>query len=92
MTPEDELSALLNQSDYVVMGVPLLAQTHHLISAAELAQMQTHALLINIGRRRLIDQDVLLVALQEKRIGGAVLDVTTPEPLPPEHPLWPKKM
>ncbi len=84
----DELPALLNQSDYVVLGVPLLPQTHHLIGAAELAHMQPHALLINIGRGRLIDQDALLVALQEKRIGGAVLDVTTPEPLPPEHPLW----
>jgi phosphoglycerate dehydrogenase-like enzyme len=83
-----ELPALLRQSDYVVLGVPLLAQTRHLIGAAELAHMQPHALLINIGRGSLIDQDALLAALQQKRIGGAVLDVTTPEPLPPEHPLW----
>lgn len=83
-----ELPALLRQSDYVVLGVPLLSQTHHLIGAAELAAMPPHALLINIGRGRLIDQDALLEALQEKRIGGAVLDVTTPEPLPPDHPLW----
>lgn len=50
--------------------------------------MQSHALLINIGRGQLIDQDALLAALQAKQIGGAVLDVTTPEPLPADHPLW----
>ena len=84
----DELPVLLQQSDYVVLGVPLVANTRHLIGAAELAQMQPHALLINIGRGGLIDQDALLAALQAKQIGGAVLDVTTPEPLPVDHPLW----
>ncbi|MEZ4861112.1 MAG: D-2-hydroxyacid dehydrogenase [Caldilineaceae bacterium] len=83
-----ELPTLLRQSDFVVLGVPLILQTDHLIGAAELAQMQAHALLINIGRGRLIDQDALLAALQAQQIGGAVLDVTTPEPLPPDHPLW----
>ena len=84
----DELPDLLRQSDYVVLGVPLMAHTRHLIGAAELAQMQPHALLINIGRGGLIDQDALLEALQQQRIGGAVLDVTEPEPLPADHPLW----
>jgi phosphoglycerate dehydrogenase-like enzyme len=83
-----ELPALLCQSDYVVLGVPLVEQTRHLIGAEELAQMQLHALLINIGRGGLIDQAALLAALQQKRIGGAVLDVTEPEPLPADHPLW----
>ncbi len=83
-----ELPALLRQSDYVVLGVPLFDQTRHLIGAAELAHMQPHALLINIGRGGLIDQAALLDALQQKRIGGAVLDVTEPEPLPADHPLW----
>ncbi len=83
-----ELPTLLQQSDYVVLGVPLVAQTRYLIGAAELAQMQSHALLINIGRGGLIDQAALLAALQQKRIGGAVLDVTEPEPLPADHPLW----
>lgn len=83
-----ELPALLRQSDYVVLGVPLVEGTRHLIGAAELAQMLPHALLINIGRGQLIDQDALLAALQAKQIGGAVLDVTTPEPLPADHPLW----
>jgi phosphoglycerate dehydrogenase-like enzyme len=83
-----ELPALLQQSDYVVLGVPLVEQTRHLIGAEELAQMQPHALLINIGRGGLIDQAALLEALQQKRICGAVLDVTEPEPLPADHPLW----
>ncbi len=84
----DELPTLLQQSDYVMLGVPLMEQTRHLIGAGELAQMQPHALLINIGRGGLIDQAALLDALQQKRIGGAVLDVTEPEPLPADHPLW----
>ncbi|MCX6048520.1 MAG: D-2-hydroxyacid dehydrogenase [Chloroflexi bacterium] len=84
----DELPALLRQSDYVVLGVPLMDQTRHLIGAAELAEMLPHALLINIGRGGLIDQAALLDALQQQRIGGAVLDVTDPEPLPADHPLW----
>ena len=84
----DELPTLLRQSDYVVLGVPLMDQTRHLIGAAELAEMLPHALLINIGRGGLIDQAALLAALQQKRIGGAVLDVTEPEPLPADHPLW----
>ncbi|MFN8446068.1 MAG: NAD(P)-dependent oxidoreductase [Caldilineaceae bacterium] len=84
----EELPALLRQSDYVVLGVPLVDHTRHLIGAEELAQMQPHALLINIGRGGLIDQVALLDALQQKRIGGAVLDVTDPEPLPADHPLW----
>ncbi|MFN8488050.1 MAG: D-2-hydroxyacid dehydrogenase [Caldilineaceae bacterium] len=83
-----ELPALLQQSDYVVLSVPLMPSTRYLIGAAELAQMQPHALLINIGRGGLIDQTALLDALQQKRIGGAVLDVTEPEPLPADHPLW----
>jgi len=83
-----ELPALLRQSDYVVLGVPLVEQTRQLIDAEALAQMQPHALLINIGRGGLIDQAALIDALQQKRIGGAVLDVTEPEPLPPDHPLW----
>jgi phosphoglycerate dehydrogenase-like enzyme len=78
----------LQQSDYVVLNVPLMDSTRYLIGEAELAHMQPHALLINIGRGALVDQSALLAALQAQRIGGAVLDVTEPEPLPADHPLW----
>ena len=84
----NELTQLLNQSDIVVLLVPLTDDTRHLIGAAQLAQMKPDALLINIGRGGLIDQAALIDALNNKVIGGAVLDVTDPEPLPEDDPLW----
>ncbi len=84
----DNLAELLGASDVVVLVLPLAAATRSLIGAAELARMKPDALLINIGRGGLIDQGALLAALERGAIGGAVLDVTDPEPLPPEHPLW----
>ena len=59
-----------------------------MIGADELAAMKQSAVLVNIARGSVIDQDALVQALQEKQIGAAFLDVTTPEPLPAEHPLW----
>lgn len=84
----DHLHELLGQSEIVVLVVPLYAGTRNLIGAAELAAMQPDALLINIGRGGLIDQAALIDALQRQAISGAVLDVTDPEPLPFDHPLW----
>ena len=83
-----QLHQLLNQSDIVILLVPLTDDTRHLIGANELAQMKPDALLINIGRGGLIDQQALMNAMNDKVIGGAVLDVTEPEPLPSDHPLW----
>jgi phosphoglycerate dehydrogenase-like enzyme len=83
-----ELPELLAQSDAVVLTLPLTEATRHVIGKAELAVMQPHALLVNIGRGPLIDQDALIEVLQNKQIGGAALDVTTPEPLPSDSPLW----
>lgn len=83
-----ELPELLRQSDVVVLTLPLTDATRHVIGKAELESMQPHALLVNIGRGPLIDQDALIEALRNKRIGGAALDVTTPEPLPSDSPLW----
>jgi len=84
----EELSVMLAESDAVVLAVPLTERTRHVIGSDELAVMPPHALLVNIGRGALIDQEALIKALQEGRIGGAALDVTDPEPLPPESPLW----
>jgi phosphoglycerate dehydrogenase-like enzyme len=83
-----ELHGALARSDAVVIAVPLNAQTRHLIDARALAAMQPHALLINIARGGVVDQAALTAALAEHRIGGAGLDVTDPEPLPPDDPLW----
>lgn len=81
------LDDLLTVSDAVTLHVPLAADTHHLIGARELALMKPGALLINTSRGGLVDTDALLSALVEGRLGGAGLDATDPEPLPPEHPL-----
>jgi phosphoglycerate dehydrogenase-like enzyme len=83
-----EIHEVLGRSDAVVLAVPLNAQTRHLLDARALAAMQPHALVINIARGGVIDHDALREALAAGRIGGAGLDVTDPEPLPPDDPLW----
>ena len=59
-----------------------------MIGADELAAMKSDAVLVNIARGEVVDQPELVKALEAKAIGGAFLDVTTPEPLPSDHPLW----
>ncbi|WP_437512139.1 D-2-hydroxyacid dehydrogenase [Sorangium sp. So ce1099] len=84
----DELHAFLAESDYVVNALPLTPATRGIIGPAELAAMKSSAILINIGRGGTIQTDALVDALRSRRIAGAGLDVTDPEPLPREHPLW----
>ncbi len=84
----DEWRGQLGSFDWVVLAVPSTPDTHHMIGAAELAAMKPSAVLVNIARGEVVDQDALIAALAEKRIEAALLDVTTPEPLPPEHALW----
>jgi lactate dehydrogenase-like 2-hydroxyacid dehydrogenase len=79
--------ALLERSDFVTLHCPLTAATHHLIDAAALERMQPTAILINTARGPIVDQEALARALNGGVIGGAALDVTDPEPLPPDHPL-----
>ncbi|XP_072013935.1 glyoxylate/hydroxypyruvate reductase B-like [Amphiura filiformis] len=81
------LDDLLSQSDFVVLVTPLSAKTKGLIGADQLKKMKPTAILINIGRGPLIDQDALVEALKAGHLGGAGLDVTDPEPLPVDHPL-----
>jgi phosphoglycerate dehydrogenase-like enzyme len=88
LTGDHGLDELLPMADHVVLCLPLTAQTRHTIGAAELACMRPSTHLYNIGRGDLIDQDALIDALCARRIAGVGLDVTTPEPLPPESPLW----
>jgi phosphoglycerate dehydrogenase-like enzyme len=83
-----QLHTMLRQSDYVVLAVPLTTQTEKLIGEAELRAMQPHAYLVNIARGRVIDEKMLIRALQEGWIGGVGLDVTEEEPLPPDSPLF----
>jgi phosphoglycerate dehydrogenase-like enzyme len=82
------LYELLAESDFVVVAAPSTPATAQLIDADALKRMKPDAWLINVARGSLVDTDALLDALREKRIGGAALDVTDPEPLPDGHPLF----
>lgn len=84
----ESLDALLEHADIVALVVNLSDATHYLIGARELTRMKRSAILVNLARGLVVDQDALLAALTEGRIAGAGLDVTTPEPLPSDHPLW----
>lgn len=81
------LDTLLAQSDFVSLHVPLTPDTHHLIDGAALRRMKPTAILVNTARGQVVDQQALIDALHAGEIAGAGLDVTDPEPLPPDHPL-----
>lgn len=87
LTPE-QWRAQLGGFDWVILAVPSTPDTRHLIGVAELAAMKPTAVLVNIARGDVVDQDALIAVLAERRIEAALLDVTTPEPLPADHPLW----
>jgi lactate dehydrogenase-like 2-hydroxyacid dehydrogenase len=82
-----ELETLLAESDFVSLHCPLTEATHHLINAERLAMMKPMATLINTARGGVVDQAALIEALRKGVIADAGLDVTTPEPLPADHPL-----
>ena len=84
---DDDLHAALRQADFVSLHVPLADETQGLVDEAFLAAMKPTAYLVNTARGAIVDQDALARALHEQRIAGAALDVTDPEPLPPDHPL-----
>lgn len=84
----DEWRTRLGEFDWVILAVPATPETDGMIGADEFAAMKTTATLINIARGSVVEQDALVKALIEKQIGAAFLDVTTPEPLPADHPLW----
>lgn len=85
--PLTDLPALLPQADVVVLSTPLTAATRHLADAGFLARMKDGALLVNVARGAVVDTKALLTELESGRLTAA-LDVTDPEPLPREHPLW----
>jgi phosphoglycerate dehydrogenase-like enzyme len=83
----DELPVLLPEHDVVIVIVPLSGDTTGLVGAEFLASMRDGALLVNVSRGKVVDTQALVAATGSGRIRAA-LDVTDPEPLPPEHPLW----
>ncbi len=84
----DRYADALPGADVVVVALALTPDTEGLIGAEELALMEDHAWLVNVARGKHVVTDDLVVALGDGVIGGAGLDVTDPEPLPPGHPLW----
>lgn len=83
-----EAQDVWSEADYFVLIAPLTKQTHHLVNAEVLRAMKPNAVVVNVGRGPLIDTEALTKALQDGTIAGAGLDVTDPEPLPEDHPLW----
>ena len=86
--PPDRLADLLAQSDVVVLAAPHTPETKRLIGKAELDRIKRGALLVNIARGKLVDDDAVIAALRDGRLGGAALDVFSEEPLDPSSPYW----
>lgn len=84
----EELDAVLRVADVVALALPSTPETRHIINAERLRLMPNNAMVINAGRGDAIDCDALADALKDGDISCAGLDVTDPEPLPSEHPLW----
>ena len=84
----DRLPDLLSQSDVVVLAAPHTPETKRLIGRPQLDQIKHGALLVNVARGRLVDDEAVVDALGDGRLGGAALDVFTREPLDPSSPYW----
>ena len=84
----DQWRARLADFDWVILAVPSTPETRHMIGASEFAAMKPGATIMNFARGVVIDTDALLAAVDGGRLGHAFLDVTDPEPLPADHPLW----
>ncbi|MBW3659134.1 MAG: D-isomer specific 2-hydroxyacid dehydrogenase family protein [Actinobacteria bacterium] len=88
VVPSDDLHRLLPDTDLLVLALALTDETAGIIGADELALLPDHAWIVNVARGQHVDTDALVAALEDGAIGGAALDVTDPEPLPDDHPLW----
>lgn len=84
----DEWRPRLAEFDWIVLAAPATPESRAMLGEAELRAIKPGAWIVNVGRGELIDQDALVEAVSKRRIGGAFLDTVTPEPLPPDHPLW----
>jgi D-3-phosphoglycerate dehydrogenase len=82
------VNELASEADIVVLCCPLTSETTGLISRERIAMMKPHAILVNVSRGPVIDDDALIEALRENRIGGVALDVFAAQPLPSDHPYF----
>jgi D-2-hydroxyacid dehydrogenase (NADP+) len=83
-----DLLPMAKEVDYLVLSVPLTAETRNLIGEEVLSAMKPTSYLINVSRGEVVDHDALIRSLKAKRIAGAALDALPSEPLPPESELW----
>jgi phosphoglycerate dehydrogenase-like enzyme len=88
MYTTSELREMIAACDYVVVAAPLTAETHHMIAEAEFAAMKSDAVIINVGRGPLIDEEAMIKVLAAGKIKGAGLDVFEHEPLAAESLLY----
>lgn len=86
--PIQAMNSMITECNFVVVTLPYTPQTRGLIGEAELKAMKPGAYLIVVSRGGIVDETALLKVLEEKHLGGVVLDVFAKEPLPPDHPLW----
>lgn len=84
----DEIHEALAGTEYVAVATPLTDETRGLIGTDELQTLPPSAVLVNVARGPIVDTEALVEALQANHLRGAALDVTDPEPLPNDHPLW----
>ncbi|MCK4551639.1 MAG: D-2-hydroxyacid dehydrogenase [Tenericutes bacterium] len=88
ITENEELNIALQKADYVILALSLSEKTKYFFDKEKINMMKPSALLINVARGKVVNQEDLYKALKEKRIRGAGLDVLDPEPLPKDHPMW----
>lgn len=87
-SPREEFDEVIAASDFILVSAPLTPETRGLIGEAEFRRMRPGAVLINVGRGPVVQEEALIAALRDGRIRGAVLDVYDEEPLPSDHPFW----
>ncbi len=88
MVAISDIDAVLPESEFLVLACPLLAETRNLLSRERMAKLPKGAKIVNVGRGPLLDQEALCDLLESGHLDGAVIDVTTPEPLPAGHRAW----
>ena len=84
----DRFHGALARTDYLVLACPLTEETRGLVGAEEFATLPPESVLVNVGRGPIVDTEALVGAIRRNGIRGGFLDVTDPEPLPEDHPLW----
>jgi phosphoglycerate dehydrogenase-like enzyme len=84
----DEFNTALTHADHLVLACPLTETTEGLVDRRALQELPTHGLVVNVARGPVIDTDALVWSIRRNGIGGAIVDVTDPEPLPADHDLW----